>query len=163
MVKKILPRLLAELVALSLLLGGPAARLLGWSLSGDVDAVTSASLTPEAPSGRYVVLINRSRHPDTLEQWEAFFREEDYGVLLEDAGCLTIEGDAGGMQLAERYEARLVKDQLQTHADNGVLVASRLEAGAYDLAVFSVEAGELWGISRPEDAAWVEIRGEETP
>lgn len=157
---KVLRHILAVSLSLFLLLGLPLLHF--WHtgrLHPDTDAVSSATLNlPETPSGSYVVYVNRQKHAGTMDQWRAFFSEEDYGVLLEDVHCLVIDGDTAGEQLARRYQARLVKDQMAIRQENGVLVASRLDAGQYDLVILSAEIADAWKIVGPNSAEAVTIR-----
>ena len=159
---KVLRHILAVSLSLFLLLGLP---LLHFCQAGRLhpgaDAVSSATLDlPETPSGDYVVYVNRQKHAGTMDQWRAFFSEEDYGVLLEDVHCLVIDGDTAGEQLARRYQARLVKGQMTLRRENGVLVASRLDAGQYDLAILSAEMAAVLIIDGPESAEAVIVRGD---
>ena len=157
---KVLGHILAVSLSLFLLLGLPLLHF--WSagrLAISPDAVSSATIDlPDTPSGEYVVYVNRQKHPGTLDQWRAFFSEEDYGVLLEDVHCLIVDGDATGDQLARRYQARLVKDQMTLRRENGVLVASRLDSGRYDLVILSAEMAEVWKMTAPESAETLLIR-----
>ena len=157
---KVLRHILAVSLSLFLLLGIPLLHI--WSAGRFIpgpDAVSSATMDlPRTPSGDYVVYVNRVNHPGTLEQWRAFFSEEDYGVLLEDVHCLVIDGDSTGDQLARRYQARLVKDQMVLRRENGVLVASRLDSGQYDLVILSAEMADAWKIAAPDSAEAFLIR-----
>lgn len=128
-----------------------------FSDTAETDAVSSATLPlPDQPSGSFVVLINTERHKDTLDDWETFFRDEDFVVIFEDISCLTAKGDAAGQQLAERFRAQLPENQMQLRVEDGTLLASKAEAGAIDVAVFSLEmarylqlgeAGTLSGVT----------------
>ena len=157
---KVLRHVMTVFLSLFLLLGLPLLHF--WNagrLAFDVDAVSRATADlPEMPSGEYVVYVNRQKHHGTLDQWKAFFSEEDYGILLENVHCLVIDGDSTGEQLAKRYQARLVKDQMTLRRDNGVLVASRLEQGQYDLAILSAEMAALQELSDLKDAEAFVIR-----
>ena len=63
--------------------GIPAIRII--SLGGrDVDAVSQASIViPDEPSGEFVILINESRHEETLSDWESFFYGSELPVIFE--------------------------------------------------------------------------------
>lgn len=136
-------------------------------LTGGADAVSSASLeVPDQPSGEYVILLNRERHPLTLEQWSDFFSEKPVDVIMEDLRCMTVSGDVLGRQLAERYRARLAENQLRLRAENGVLVVSRAENGLFDAIILSRETAEAFDYSavyaRP-DVAVLRVTGGENP
>ena len=128
------------LAALLLCLGLPA---LIYLPKGDgVDAASGASLeVPDQPSGEFVVILNRERHA-ALEEWEAFFTEREVGVIMEDLRCATASGDAAGLQLAQRYEARLAENQMSLRSENGTLLVSKAERGLYDVVILSRETAD---------------------
>ena len=136
-------------------------------LRGDAgaDAVSSASMDlPDQPSGEFVVILNKDRHPLTLDEWTAFFREEEVGVIMEDISCLTANGDAAGIQLARRYQARLAENQMKITTENGLLVVSRAENGLYDAVILSKELADAWDYSavyEREDALVLTVSGGE--
>ena len=157
---RVLKHVLVVLLALFVTLGIPFLRYadLNALVSGSADAVSQATMAlPDTPSGNFVVFINRQKHPNSLDQWSAFFAEADYGILLEDVHCMVITGDVNGQQLAERYQARLVKDQMTLYRENGVLAASRLDNGLYDMLILSQEMAEAWQLTdhTPPDAVVV--------
>ncbi len=145
----------------------------GWFLtdggklfSGGVDAVSSASMDlPDQPSGQYVVIVNRDRHPSSMEDWTAFFEEREVGVIMEDISCLAAAADADGIQLAERYQARLAENQMTLTRENSLLVVSRAENGLYDVVILSKEMADSLNFdavyARPE-AAVLRIGGPAT-
>ena len=134
----------------------------GWFLTdggklfaGGADAVSGATMElPDQPSGRYVIIVNRDRHPAAMEDWTAFFEEREVGVIMEDISCLTAAADAGGVQLAERYQARLAENQMTLNRENSLLVVSRAEHGLYDVIILSEEMADSLDFSavyaRPE-------------
>lgn len=110
---------------------------------GGADAVSSASMElPDQPSGDFLVLLNTEKHGASLDDWDAFFHEREVGVIFEDLSCLTMAGDVTGEQLAERYMARLAENQMTITSENPTLVASRAEAGAFDVVIVSKEMAE---------------------
>ena len=158
---KVLRHFCAVALGLLLCLGVPAAVYL--PAAGFADAVSGATVpVPEQPSGEFVVILNRQKHPDTAEQWSDFFLEKPVGVIMEDLHCLTAAGDAAGNELARRYLARLAEHQMTLRVENGLLVVSRAEKGRYDAIVLSREAAEAFDYSavcaRPE-ALVIEIGG----
>lgn len=70
--------------------------------AGELDAVSAATTILDAPSGRYLVLINESvRLPDDrIEDWEKFFRGEETDLLFDDVTLSVASGDAGAMDMA---------------------------------------------------------------
>ena len=122
--------------------------LFGARAVGTADAETGASLQlPEQPSGQFIVLINTRLHEDTLRDWEAFFRDEDFAVIFEDVRCLAAEGDVTGLELARRYQAQLPENQMTVRTENPTLLVSKAEAGAIDVAVFSREMAEALSLA----------------
>lgn len=114
-------------------------------LFGDtgVDAISTASLEiPEEPSGEFLVLMKTERHRDSLRDWEAFFRDEDFAVIFEDIQCITARGDIAAQDLAERYRIQLPENQMKVRSEDPVLLVSKIEAGAIDVAILSGEMAE---------------------
>lgn len=134
----------------------------GAALSG-VDAVSGASMElPDQPSGEFVIILNRDRHPLTLDEWTAFFEERPVGVILEDLSCLAAASDPTGVQLAQRYMVRLAENQMKLNAENSLLVVSRAENGLYDVIVLSKEmadALDLSAVYARDDALCITITG----
>lgn len=144
---KLLKHAAVIFMALGLCLGLPCAVYLP-ARAGGADAVSSASLEiPDRPSGAFVVLLNRERHPLTAGEWSDFFLEKPVGVIMEDISCLTAEGDAAGLELARRYQARLAEHQMLLREVNGTLLVSKAEQGIFDVIVLSKEAAEAYGYS----------------
>lgn len=109
--------------------------------SGSADGVSGASIElPDQPSGDFVVLLKTDLHRDSLADWESFFHDdEDFAVIFEDVQCLVADGDATGMQLAERFQAQLPENQMKVRTENATMLASKAEAGYIDMAIFSSE------------------------
>ena len=110
-------------------------------ISGNADAVSSASVILDAPSGDYLVLVNLDRHQnaENLALWESFFTGTDAPVIYEDIRCLTALGDSGGCDMADSYRSRLPENQMQVHAIDGTLLLSKAEHGLFDVIVLSAE------------------------
>lgn len=129
------------------------------------DAVSGASLdVPDKPSGTFLILLNRERHPLTAEEWEAFFSEQEVGVIMEDVHCLITRGDVSGKELADRYRARLAENQMTVAEEDGTLVVSRAENGQFDVILISTDAAEIYDYSRIRDngeTMLIEVGGEE--
>ena len=134
-------------------------------LSGEMDVTSGATMEiPDQPSGEYVVILHRGKHAAALEQWEDFFLERPVDVIMEDISCLTANGDAAGLQLAQRYQARLAKNQMKLTTENGLLVVSRAENGLYDAVILSREMADAWDYSAVyarEDALVLTVSGVE--
>ena len=131
-------------------------------LFGGADAVSSASLVVEQPSGEFCVLINRERLKDSAGQWEVFFNGQDAGVIFEDIGCITVQGDTAGIQLARRYQSRLPENQMKVHTQFGMLVLSKAEYHRFDVIVVSRETAEAYGFKdhSDEDTLLIVVKGE---
>jgi len=130
-----------------------------------VDAVASASMEiPDKPSGEFVVLLNKSLHEDTASQWEVFFSGGDAGVIMSDVECRVFDSDSPGLQMAQRYMARLPENQMKLKAENGVLLASKAENSMFDVIVMSWEIFEAYKINVEkisDDVLVIEVKGEE--
>lgn len=136
----------------------------GALFTGGLDAVSGASMDlPDQPSGQFVVILNRDHHPLTLDEWTAFFREEEVGVIMEDISCLAAASDPTGVQLAQRYMARLAENQMRLTAENSLLVVSRAENGLYDVIVLSKEMADALDMSavyERDDSLVITITGD---
>lgn len=145
------------LAALFVLLGLPAIYFTQGS-TGETDSVSGASLAvPDQPSGEFVVLMSKERHPDTLDAWTDFFFERPTDVIMEDLSCMTVQDDAAGLQLARRYQARLAENQMTVRRENPILVASRAENGLFDAIILSKEAAEAYQFSNLYDDSEISV------
>ena len=130
--------LLALLVIYRIFIGPVG--VLAARLTGSPDAITSASVILDAPSGRFVVLLNEERHQkwDTADAWSQFFQGESL-VIMDDVDCLVGEGDAVGIGMAESYRSRLPENQMKLRREDGLMMLSRAEAMGFDVIVLSEE------------------------
>lgn len=139
---------LTVFMALLLLIGVPVygTGYIQRKLSG-ADAVSSATTVIEQPSGAYVVLINRSRHPDreNLAEWEAFFHGREIGILFEDISCMVADIDEAGLELARSFQSRLPENQMSIRPENLTLLRSKADHGLYDVVLLSKEVYEASG------------------
>jgi hypothetical protein len=78
-------------------------------IAGTVDAISSASVFIDQPSGNYIVLINRTMHinQENLDTWVRFFSGEEISYLFEDISCSVISGDSGALTMAQSFQSRL--------------------------------------------------------
>ena len=160
--KKIL-RPLAVLCALGLALLLPYRVFIGplsglFSRLGGVDAVTSASVIIDKPSGSYLVLLNADRHSKygTADDWTRFFTGESL-VIMDDVDCQVIDQDAGGRQLAESYQSRLPENQMRIRDENGLMLLSKAERGGFDVIVLSREFADAYSAQTVFDQANVRV------
>lgn len=156
-------------VSLFVLLGIPGicyAGRISAMFSSDPDAVSGASLVvPDQPSGEYFVFINKEKHADTLENWENFFLEKGAEIIFEDPVCIVADSDVNGIQLAQRYQARLAENQMTVKKINGLMAASKLQWGEFDMCIFSREAAEAYSLESvmsDENIFVIEIKGGES-
>ncbi len=144
---QVIRHILVILAALFVLLGLPA-MYFTQGTTGETDSVSGASqAVPERPSGEFVVLMSKERHPDSLDAWTDFFSERPTDVIMEDLSCMTVQDDAAGLQLARRYQSRLAENQMTVRQENPVLVASRAENGLFDAIILSKEAADAYQFS----------------
>ncbi|MBR1691735.1 MAG: hypothetical protein IJ711_03050 [Lachnospiraceae bacterium] len=146
---RILKHILIVITSLFLILGVPFLRsdYFAAQIGGsDADAVSSASLILEQPSGAYVVLINRQRHTDTekLETWIDFFEGREVSYIFEDISCIVAKGDVQGLEMARSFQSRLPEHQMTVRQEDGILLLSKAEAGKYDIIIMSKEAADAY-------------------
>lgn len=130
------------LVILPFLLSGGAALI-----TGGTDAVSSASVVIDKPSGCYTVMINRGMHKNDsdLAAWESFFSGGDLGIIFDDVSCVILNGDAGALTLAESFMSRLPENQMKVTVSDAVLAVSKADCGRFDVMIVSDEFAELYG------------------
>lgn len=159
-VRAVCGQAVAVLAAVFLLLGVPyLASPYRRSRRAGADAVGSASVILDAPSGTYLVFINRRLHTDgeALDAWMRFFRGGD-AIIFEDVVCEAAMGDVGGMNLAESYRSRLPEHQMRVHGDASILLLSRMEHGCYDVVAMSKEFADRYG-AVADDAVVLTVEG----
>ena len=151
--RKVLGHIGLTALMLAVLVGLPMWKYIGSVSPGQtVDAASGATIAlPDKPSGDFIVLINTARHSDTLGDWGAFFRSEDFPVIFEDISCMVAQGDASGQQMAERFQAQLPENQMMLREENPTLLVSKAEAGYIDVAVFSREMADALELN-PDEA-----------
>lgn len=116
--------------------------------SGDVDAITSATVVLDKPSGNYVVFINAAMHTDedALEDWLTFFSGGDILYIWEDVSCSVASGDTAGIEMAQSLQSQLPENQMTILQENPTLLASRMDNGKYDIVVMSQEFADSYGV-----------------
>lgn len=109
----------------------------------ETDAVSSASIDlPAQPSGNFLVFMKTSKHAESLNEWKDFFNDDEFTVIFDDIRCLVTSGDVNGRQLAERFLGQLPENQMILREENPNLLASKVENGYIDVAIFSQEMAE---------------------
>lgn len=112
----------------------------------DPDAVSSATIElPKQPSGKFLVVINSALHRDSLSDWKKFFSGEDLPVIFDDIHCISAKGDAGGAQLATRFQVQLPENQMKLREEDPTLFISKVEEGYIDVAMMSEEIASALG------------------
>lgn len=119
------------------------------AFSGGTDAVSSASVVIDKPSGSYIVLINRDRHrkESDLAAWHEFFSGGEFTIIFDDIECVTLQGDTGALTLAESFMSRLPENQMKVSVGDASLTLSKAEHGRFDMLIVSSEAAEKYSIS----------------
>jgi len=114
--------------------------------SEDPDAVSSASVISDQPSGNYVIMINKTMHPDKdkLDDWIRFFSGGDVLYIFEDICACAASGDSGGIEMAWSFRSRLPENQMKVVIDDPVLIMSRADRGLYDIIIMSQEFADAF-------------------
>ncbi len=118
----------------------------GSLFSGDLDAVSSASIILDQPSGNYIILINRELHQDedNLDQWITFFSGGEILYIFEDISCSVANADLSGLELAKSFQSKLPENQMQIITEDATLLMSRADEGLYDIIIMSAEFAETY-------------------
>ena len=156
--------IILSLTAVFLLVGLPSLYILDQTTEEQPDAVSGASIKlPDKPSGEYIVLLNRSLHEGSADDWTAFFRDGELNVIFDDISCIAAQSDAPAIQMAERFRAQLPENQMRLRRENALLLASKAENGCIDAAIFSKETAEALKIDAgaAENIICIEIKGGE--
>jgi hypothetical protein len=121
-------------------------------LHGDTDAVTSASVIIDQPSGDYLVLINRELHTDeeNLNTWIRFFSGEEISYLFEDISCSVAAADTGALTMAQSFQSRLPEKQMSIQTEDASLLMSRADRGKYDMIILSKEFAKSYDATTAE-------------
>ncbi len=164
---KILRHMTVIAVSLLILLGLPffTSDYFRSLLSGNtIDAVSSATVTLDQPSGNYVVLINRDRRSDseTLHQWTDFFSGKETGIIFEDIRCGVIRYDTSGLEMAASYQSQLPENQMKIDTEDAMFLLSKAGCGRFDIIVMSEEAAESYSaftLYENENTEVIKVKG----
>ena len=151
---RIIRRILTVTGAILVLVGIPV-----WSSGyiqgrlGGVDAVSSATVMIEQPSGAYVVFINSDSHKnkENLEIWKAFFGGEETDFLFEDISCIVADCDAAGLEMAESFQSRLPENQMSIRTEDITLMLSKADYGRFDVIIMSREIYDEYNAKTVEE------------
>ncbi len=161
---KIALHIILSLIAAFLLVGLPGLYILVQRAENRPDTVSSASVKiPDKPSGEYVLLLNRSLHKESFDDWVAFFSDGELNVIFDDVNCLASESDTDALKMADRLIARLPENQMKLRTENPVLLVSKVENGCIDTAIFSKEMADEMKLRTDSDdnIACIIIKGGE--
>jgi hypothetical protein len=125
----------------------------------DTDAVTSATVVIDQPSGEYMVLINKEMHKDeeNLNTWIQFFKGEEISYLFEDISCSVMMGDTGALTMAQSFQSRLPEKQMSIQTEDATLLMSRADQGKYDIIILSKEFAKSYDATTAEGEQTVRI------
>ncbi len=115
-------------------------------VSGE-DAVSSASVALDEPSGKFVVFINKDMHPDedNLKTWICFFKGEEISFLFEDIRAYVAKGDEQGETMAESFMSHLPENQMKVYIKEATMMLSKAEAKRFDIIIMSKEYYDMYG------------------
>ena len=114
-------------------------------MSGSLDAVSSASIVLDQPSGSFIVMINKDYHKDedTLHDWIRFFsgsvEEDELLIIFEDIAVSAASADAAGAEMADSLRSQLPENQMKVTKEDATLLMSRADAGLFDIIILSKE------------------------
>ena len=127
------------------------------------EAISSASVIIDSPSGAYVVVINKDLHKggQTLDTWRDFFEGKEIDYLFEDISCVVADSDSVGLDQAISFMSRLPENQMSVHTIDSTLMMSKLKYGKVDVAIMSEEFCNAYGgIDAIDHEGYVIIEGE---
>ena len=129
------------IVSLSVLVLAPLYFTGFFAGKSDVDAVASATMIIEQPSGDYVVMINPKLHSDAenLATWKKFFEGQEIDFLFEDISCVVADIDLSGLEIARSFQSRLPENQMSVRTEDITLMLSKAMADRYDIIIMSKE------------------------
>ncbi len=116
----------------------------GRGILGGTDAVSSASVVIDAPSGEFLILLNPEKHPDeeNLAFWTDFFSGEEVTYCFEDISCMVARTDTAALELARSCQSRLSEHQMTVRQEDMTLLLSRADNGKFDTIILSREMAE---------------------
>lgn len=105
------------------------------------DAVSGATAVIDAPSGEFVVLLNRERLTEDAF-WERFFSGQEVDYCFEDITCHVPKNDAAALEMARSFQSRLSANQLTVRQDDATLLLSKADHGRFQVLLLSRETAE---------------------
>ena len=133
---QLLVHILADAAVIGAVLGLPVL------LSGSKpDAVTGATAVIEAPSGEFVVLLNREQLTEDAF-WERLFSGQEVDFCFEDITCHVPQNDAGALEMARSLQSRLSEHQMTVRQEDATLLLSKADHGRFQVLLLSKEAAK---------------------
>ena len=128
-------------------------------LAGRTDAVSSASVIVDAPSGKFTAFINRDRHKSEsdLAAWTEFFSGGEFAIIFDDISCVTLAGDSAALNMAQSFMSRLPENQMKLSTEDSTLAVSKADHGRFDMLLVSDEMAETFGLSSVSENNSVEV------
>ena len=110
------------------------------------EATSSATVVVDMPSGEYVVLINKDKHPDDnkLSSWVSFFKGEEVSYIMEDINCMAAEADEGALKTADSYISRLAENQMSLRVEESTFMLSKIRYNIFDTVIMSKEFYDVY-------------------
>ena len=133
---RILAHVLADCAVIAAVIGIPV--LLS---ANKTDAVSSASTVIDAPSGEFVVLLNRGRLSED-DFWERFFSGQDVDFCFEDITCTVAQNDHTAMEMALSFQSRLAENQMKIRQEDMTMMLSKADHGKFQVIILSRESAE---------------------
>lgn len=135
-------------------------------ISDDPDAVTSASVIVDKPSGDYIVFINLNKHTnkENLALWHDFFEGKDVSFIFEDINCCVAKNDVNGLTMAQNFQSRLPENQMIISAEDSTLMLSKAEYNKFDVIVMSQEIADFYSadtLFKNSNIDVIKVKGEE--
>ena len=158
---KIFKHVLCDLLILFLMLGVPFLNTdyAKTVFQHDPDAVSSASVMVDQPSGTYLIYLNLAKHtdPDALANWRDFFAGKEIDLIFEDIICTVAKGDNNALTLAQNYQSRLPEHQCEIKQEDIILMLSKAECQKFDILVLSQEFAEAYRADTLQEIAQIEM------
>lgn len=127
---------LADLAVIGLILGIPLLLT-----AGQPDAVSGATTIIDAPSGEFIVLLNRAQLTEEAF-WEQFFSGQEVDFCFEDITCMVPLGDEPALTMAQSFQSRLAEHQLTIRQEDPTMLLSMADHGRFQVVLLSKELAE---------------------
>ena len=136
--------------------------------SDSPDAVSSASVVLDAPSGDFIILINKDLHADedNLNDWIRFFSgstdDDELLIIFEDIAASVAYTDTAGLEMADSFRSQLPENQMKIKKEDVTVLLSRADAGLFDMIIMSGEFAQIYHLETAykNNVEVVEIKGE---